>query len=62
MSTTDRIIGYVFTTDTGDVKRPIYEQPDGRQYIHDDEGEQVFGVWLIPEVEPDVRIIADWSG
>jgi hypothetical protein len=31
--------------------RPVYETPSGRQYIIDEEGEQVFGVWFVPREE-----------
>lgn len=35
--------------------RPVYEEPDGRQYVFAEGGERVYGIWLIPpEVEPDV--------
>jgi hypothetical protein len=27
--------------------RPVFEAPDGRQYVEDD-GERVFGIWLPP--------------
>jgi hypothetical protein len=27
--------------------RAVYEQPHGRQYVIDDEGEPAFGVWFI---------------
>jgi hypothetical protein len=38
--------------------RPVYEQPDGRQYV-DVDGEQVFGVWYVPRdelVAPDAVV------
>jgi hypothetical protein len=31
--------------------RPVYETPEHRQYVLDDDGEPVYGVWFIP---PDV--------
>jgi hypothetical protein len=38
--------------------RPIYD--DGRrQYVIDDDGYRVFGVWQIPEDEPDLPVIVD---
>jgi hypothetical protein len=30
------------------VTRPVFETPDGRQYVVDDDGELVFGVWYMP--------------
>jgi hypothetical protein len=36
--------------------RAIYD--DGqRQYVIDDDGYKVYGVWLIPEDEPDLPVI-----
>jgi hypothetical protein len=29
--------------------RPIYEGWNGKQYVVDDDGNQVYGVWFIPE-------------
>jgi hypothetical protein len=34
--------------------RPIYDN-GRRQYVIDDGGYRVYGVWLIPEDEPDGR-------
>jgi hypothetical protein len=31
---------------TDGTMRPIYREDDGRQYVLDDEGEPVYGVWL----------------
>ena len=47
----DRVVAHVEFL--GGAMRPVYEQPDGRQYVHDDDGEQVFGVWFIPREEPE---------
>jgi hypothetical protein len=33
---------------TDGVWRPVYQQPDGRQYVIDASGEPVYGVWYIP--------------
>jgi hypothetical protein len=33
------------------VWRPVYETPEGRQYVIDPDGEEVFGVWYIPREE-----------
>lgn len=54
-STMDILIGYIFSTDG--IKRPIFEQLDGRQYVHDDDGEPVFGVWMVSEDGPDLPVI-----
>jgi hypothetical protein len=45
----DQFIGHVLLVDGA--TRPIYQQPDGRQYILNEEGERVHGVWMIPEEE-----------
>jgi hypothetical protein len=41
---------------TDGTRRPVYEDGHGRQYVLDDLGEPIFGLWLIPrpEVQPDV--------
>jgi hypothetical protein len=36
--------------------RPIYDN-GRRQYVIDDEGLKVYGVWLIPPDEPDLPVI-----
>ncbi len=40
-----------------DGPRPIYEEPEGRQFTYDDEGERVYGIWYIPPEECAVPII-----
>jgi hypothetical protein len=35
------------------------EQPDGRQYVLDDDGEPVYGVWFIPRDEADVPMVVE---
>ena len=30
---------------------------DGRQYVIDDDGYRVYGMWLIPPDEPDLPVI-----
>ena len=36
--------------------RPIYD--DGRwQYVYDNDGNRVYGIWLIPEDEPDLPVV-----
>lgn len=51
----DIVIGYTFFADG--TKRPIFEQLDGRQYVHDDDGEPVYAVWMIPEDATDMPIV-----
>lgn len=54
---TDSIIAYIWFADG--VKRPVYQSADGRQYVVDDEGEKVYGVWYIPPEErtgPDIIV------
>jgi hypothetical protein len=33
------------------------ERPDGRQYVLDDAGEPVYGVWFIPREEADWPVV-----
>ena len=53
---TNRILGEVDFVDSS--RRLVYEEPNGRQYVLDDLGEPVHGVWILPldEVIPD-RVI-----
>jgi hypothetical protein len=55
-----RIIGTPEFTDGA--QRAVYEDGDGRQFVIDDEGQAVYGVWLIPD-EPAaiVRIVVPAS-
>jgi hypothetical protein len=46
----DRHVATVEFTHDG-VWRPVYEQPDGRQYV-DVDGVPVYGTWFIPRDEP----------
>jgi len=40
---------HVATTEFVDgVWREVWETPDGRQYVVDDDGELVFSVWFMP--------------
>jgi hypothetical protein len=49
------IIAFVLFTDGA--KRPVYQEPSGKQYVIDDEGEKVHGVWYLP---PEERIGPDF--
>jgi hypothetical protein len=37
--------------------RPVWRDDDGRQYVLDDDGETVFGVWLHPDEYQEPIII-----
>jgi hypothetical protein len=41
--------------------RAVYEAHDGRQYVLDNDGEPVYGVWFIPRDEADVPFVVDRS-
>jgi hypothetical protein len=47
-SPTDPAIAW--TAFCGGLKRPVYEDCDGRLYVHDDDGEIIRGVWYIPRI------------
>jgi hypothetical protein len=49
-TSTDPVIARVRFVDGAE--RPVFDGLDGRQYVLDDEGEPVHGVWYIP---PDGR-------
>lgn len=43
-------------------RRPVYEESPGRQYVLDDDGNRVCGIWFIPpeaSVQPDVVVGQD---
>jgi hypothetical protein len=50
----DPIIGHCAFADGA--MRPIYDN-GRRQYVIDNDGYRVYGVWLIPEDEPDLPLI-----
>jgi hypothetical protein len=57
---TDPIIAYTWFTDG--VKRAVYLEASGKQYVLDEEGEKVHGVWYIPPEEsfgPDIIVDGD---
>jgi len=46
------------------LKRAVYQEASGKQYVVDDEGEKVHGVWYLPPEErigPDAVVDADES-
>jgi hypothetical protein len=46
----DTIVAYRLFTDR--IRRPIFEEPSGRQYIiSDDDGSRTYGVYFIPPEE-----------
>jgi hypothetical protein len=45
----DTLIGKIRIVDGS--CREVFQQPDGRQYVLDDAGDPVHGVWIIPEEE-----------
>jgi hypothetical protein len=47
-----RIIGRCRFTDG--IDRDVYEDAEGRQYVHSDEGVKLYGQWLPPADEPDI--------
>ena len=56
----DHIVAYTEFVDGA--LRPVYEATIGktvRQYVLDDDGETVFGVWYIPREECDLPIIVN---
>ena len=53
----DPIIAFVNFTDG--TSRAVFEKVDGHQYVVNDEGDPVFGVWFIPKDEIDLPLIVD---
>jgi hypothetical protein len=50
----DPVIGHCHIADGN--MRPVYD--DGkRQYVIDDDGYRVYGVWLIPKDDPELPLI-----
>jgi hypothetical protein len=39
--------------------RPVHERPGGRQYVIDNDGELVFGIWFIPRDEAVSPVIVE---
>jgi len=48
---TDQPIGQRLFTDG--IMRTVYRSPDARQYVLDDNAQQVVGVWIYPDAEDD---------
>ena len=51
----DFVVAYTRFTDGQ--RRPVYETPDQRQYVIDDDGQRVWGVWFIPRDAADVPAV-----
>jgi hypothetical protein len=56
-SPNDRVIAY--TEFLGGPLRPVYEDSEGGQYVHDDDGEIVRGNWWMPRDLPDEPLIVE---
>jgi hypothetical protein len=52
----DEIVAYTEFADGP--MRPVYQAPDG-QYVIDDAGQRVYGVWFIPQDDHDMPTILD---
>jgi hypothetical protein len=39
--------------------RPVWETPQGRQYVLLDDGEPVYGVWFIPRDDVQPCVVVD---
>jgi hypothetical protein len=55
----DPIVAHIEFTDGQ--KRPVYEGPAG-QYVIDDDGDKVHGVWFIPREDCDVPLVVEGRG
>jgi PBCV-specific basic adaptor domain len=53
----DEIIAYTEFADGP--MRPVYKSATGGQYVIDDSGQRVYGVWIIPPDEHDTPVILD---
>jgi hypothetical protein len=42
----------------GGAMRPVFQTPEGRQYVVDDDGKRVYGVWFILE-DADRPVVVD---
>jgi hypothetical protein len=39
--------------------RPVFETSSGQQYVLDDDGNRVYGIWFIPPEECDCPVVVD---
>jgi hypothetical protein len=44
---------------TDGITRSVHQAKDGRQFVVDDDGAEVFGQWLPPEDESDAPLIVE---
>ena len=44
---------------TDGTRRPVYADPDGRQYVIGDDGERVYGTWLLEHDGADEPVIIE---
>jgi hypothetical protein len=56
----DSIIAY--TTFLDGSKQPVFQELGGRQYVLDNDSEQVYGTWFIPPEEAVPPIIVQSKG
>jgi hypothetical protein len=56
-SMNDPIIARVRFADGSE--RAVFEQLDGRQYVLDDNGDRLYGVWFIPDDAIDLPFVVD---
>lgn len=48
-----------YTLFTDGLMRPVFEGARGRQYVIDDDGEPVYGLWFVPRDQCDLPIIVE---
>jgi len=51
----DPVIGHRWFVDG--VERAVYQDAQGQQYVLDNDGSRVDGVWVVPDEEPDAPFI-----
>ena len=56
----DQVVAYLQFVDGH--WRPVYQRSDGQQYVVDEDGTRVLGVWLIPRDAADVPITVSSTG
>ena len=45
------------------IRRPVSETPTGRQYVVDDDGQRLYGVWFLPsDVAEPIIVLGDRGG
>jgi hypothetical protein len=51
------LVAYVEFVDG--IRREVFEEPDGRQYVLDGDDQPIYGIWFIPREECDPPLIVD---